>query len=171
MSAMEQPALPFHENTDLSDARFPWVTFDQAADKVYPNTDSSLDVMKSMTIEPIHAHDIGMDAATVEQAFAQRVIAFVKRCDEISYSFVEDSEKYHTVRHSMALRVVGLYFDTGHYLDARSELGYLKKELEITPEDPLRDYVASAYDSMGMSPSKNLEPMFDISYMQNTLDI
>ena len=169
MSTTERPFLPFSENTDLKDAQFPWLSFDDVADKVYAVADLSLEQMKQACEAPIQPNEITMDSKTAEIAFAQRVLAFVKRCDEISWEFVEDGEKYHTVRHSMALRVIGLYYDTQHYIDAKTELSFLRRELAITPDDPLIHYVNSAYERLHSIPQQHSEPPKEISYMQLSL--
>lgn len=167
MSSPEQPALPYYENTDINDVRFPWATFEEVADRAYLPSDTSLAEMRQQSAEPIQPYELQMTDGTTEQAFMQRVLAYQRRCEDISMGFInDDSEKYYTVRHSMALRVVGLYFTTQHFIDASSELRFLERELKITPENPLIGFTHSAIVALQSIPRDRSEPAKEISYIQ-----
>ena len=166
MSSPEQPALPFYENTDIDDVRFPWATFEEVADRVYQPTDPSLQEMRQQSAMPIEPHEVQMNE-TKEEAFMQRVLAYYRRCDDISRSMInDDSEKYFTVRHSMALRVIGLYVATQHFIDASSELRFLERELKIVPDDPLIGFTHSAVVALQSVPREHSEPAKEISFTQ-----
>ncbi len=167
MSSPEQAALPYYENTDVSDVRFPWATFEEVADRTYLPSDTSLQEMRQQCAEPIQPYELQMTDKTTEHAFMQRVLAYARRCEDISMSFInDDSEKYYTVRHSMALRVIGLYFATHHFIDASSELRFLERELLITPDDPLIGFAHSAIVALRSIPHERSEPAKEISYIQ-----
>ena len=107
------------------------------------------------------------DNETKEEAFMQRVLAYYRRCDDISRSMInDDSEKYFTVRHSMALRVIGLYVATQHFIDASSELRFLERELKIVPDDPLIGFTHSAVVALQSVPREHSEPAKEMSFTQ-----
>ena len=166
MSASEQSALPFYEDATIRAMRYPWASFDDVANQLYPVMDVALDELA----ERCETDDPGMDhldARGREIHFAQKMLAYAMRCDQLASEHMEDGTKYNLARNAMILRECGVYERTGHFIDCAMELRYLKAPL--ADSDPLLPFVCSAITSLQLVRPCRSEPPKEVSYAQISL--
>ncbi|MDB5176362.1 MAG: hypothetical protein JWN75_30 [Candidatus Saccharibacteria bacterium] len=178
MSTLEQPALPFYENSDVEDIQYPWMSFDEMADRVFPIDDKSFNDMKALNEAVPTGHEMNMTQEEYNETFSQKMLALSVRAHQVSNkSANSDSEKYHAVRYSLALRIIDTYVKTGHFHDATYELDKIRDEIRPLIDqngDPyegfeaaasLVGFIQSSINSMRQIHPKHSEPAKEVSYV------